>query len=485
LPTELAASFVLPDGMELVEAREEADLRLEPGGGRPISQWTFALAAAFPELTDEVSLAQVKQLWAAGVPVGEEGRALLVEERTRTAFTVLWGQPSNAVRALPAGELLDAAWRERTAWAIVPFEQLEPRWKVLAVDGQSPLRKDFDAQAYGLQITFSLDGPPELVERVLGQTSSELVKARNRRADRLTTIILTGTTSLVRATAGLMEMHGMDYPARDIGSWLRQADILHISNEIAFAKNCPAPLPHSGLRFCSQERYIELMEAIGTDVVDLAGDHLNDWGPEALLNTIDLYHQRGWQTFGGGINLEEGKQPALFVHNGNKIALIGCNYKLPGYASANSVTPGAVHCAPAWLYPAIQKLKADGYLPVVTLQDDEYMEAIARPKLREDFHGAVEAGAALVSGTHSHQPQAFDFHKGVFIHYGLGNLFFDQINSWETTDQAFIDRHVIYEGRHIGTEVLTTIFVDFARPRPMTVGERRTLLKMIFQASGW
>jgi poly-gamma-glutamate synthesis protein (capsule biosynthesis protein) len=451
--------------------------------------WTYALAAPFPTLSDETTFEDLKALWHEGKAIGEEGKKLLVDENTLQVFTALWGKPSTAVVLAPTSSLLDRAWQEKTTWAILPFEQLEPRWKVLILDGQSPIHKDFDPGRYPLQVPVSLSGDPTIAAQIAGEHGPNSLTPRimpgNRQADRLTTVILTGTTSLVRATAALMELHGMDYPAQDIGPWLRTADILQISNEIAFAKNCPSPLPHSGLLFCSQERYIQLLETIGTRVVDLSGDHLDDYGPEALINTIQLYHQRGWQTYGGGLNIEAGRQPALFENNVNKIAFLGCNYKQPGYSTASATSPGAVHCDPAWLYPAIQKLKSAGYLVIVTLQDDEYMEAIARPKLKTDFRGAADAGAAIVSGTQSHQPQAFDFRNGVFIHYGLGNLFFDQIHSWETTNEAFVDRHVIYNNRVISTEVLTTIFVDFARPRPMTPEERRTLLKMIFAASGW
>ena len=481
----MAASFHLPEGVEKASSAETASLRLEPGTVRAVSVWTYALVAPFPTLSDETTLQALKDLWSHGTPIGDEGQSLLVDPSTADVFSGEWGKPSDKVRVFGTGGILDTAWRERTDWAILPFENLEPRWKVIALDGQSPVRKEFDPRTYPLQIPFSLNGDPKLAETILASSSTNLVAGTNRRADRLTSVILTGTTSLVRATAALMELHGMDYPAQDIGDLLRGADILHISNEIAFARNCPSPLPHTGLVFCSQERYIQLLEDIGTKVIDLSGDHLNDYGPDALRFTIDLYHQRGWQTYGGGLNTEAGKQPALFEHNGNKIAFLGCNYKAVGYSSASATEPGAVHCDPAWLYPAIQKLKAEGYLVIVTLQDDEYMEAIARTKLQEDFRSAIDAGAALVSGTQSHQPQAFDFRNGAWIHYGLGNLFFDQIHSWETTDQAFIDHIVIYNGKHISTELTTTIFVDFARPRFMTLEERQKLLKLIFKASGW
>jgi predicted nucleic acid-binding protein len=54
----------------------------------------------------------------------------------------------------------------------------------------------------------------------------------------LTVLAMTGVTALVRATASRMEAKGITYPARDIGDWLRQADVTHISNEVSFADAC-------------------------------------------------------------------------------------------------------------------------------------------------------------------------------------------------------------------------------------------------------
>ena len=53
-----------------------------------------------------------------------------------------------------------------TSWAIIPFEELDPRWKVLTIDGQSPVRKDFDSATYPLSIPFSLLRKSELATRV-------------------------------------------------------------------------------------------------------------------------------------------------------------------------------------------------------------------------------------------------------------------------------------------------------------------------------
>jgi poly-gamma-glutamate synthesis protein (capsule biosynthesis protein) len=115
----------------------------------------------------------------------------------------------------------------------------------------------------------------------------------------------------------------------------------------------------------------------------------------------------------------------------------------------------------------------------------------------------AEAGAVIVSGSQAHQPQAMEFYpeetpaeagtglqtrpysKGAFIHYGLGNLFFDQYDVSQACRQAFVDRHVFYDNRYISTELLPMMFVDYARPRPMTSDEEAELLHSVFSASGW
>jgi poly-gamma-glutamate synthesis protein (capsule biosynthesis protein) len=489
LPDALKSTFKLPNNLTQTNSQKEADFQITIGETHPISTWIFALAAPFPTVTDDITADELRTLWNKGSIQSEEIKEILVDSSTLASFEAIWGQPSSAVRTLPANKLLDEAWAKRTSWAIIPFEQLEPRWKVIAVDGQSPIQKAFDLNRYPLKITYSLTGDATQVNTLLEEygpaTPTPLLASTNRSLDKLTTVVLTGVTALVRGTAALMENKGMEYPATDLGPLLRDADILHISNEVPFAVNCPPPFDWVGLVFCSDPRYIALLDSIQPDVIELSGDHLSDWGPDAMLYTLQLYRDRGWKYYGGGANITEAEQPALFEQNGNKIAFIGCNYKDKGYATASASTPGAVHCDPSWLYPAIEQVKAEGYLPIVTFQDQEFYEFIADPKLQADFRGAADAGAVIVSGSQAHQPQAFEFDNGSLLHYGLGNLFFDQVYSFPNTDKAFIDRHIIYDGRYISTELITIKFVDYARARLMTPQERQSLLQAVFSASGW
>ncbi len=483
LPAALQKNLALPPEVVLVDQPEKAALRLEPGDQQPVSRWVYALAAAFDTELQGVTSDDLKNTWSGKPGASLAGQPLLVDESTQAVFTALWGAPAaGAVKVLSAPAMLDYAWSHNPAIALLPFESLEPRWKVLEVDGQSPLRKEFDPAKYALSVPVSLVGPDATNRQVIAAQ----IPPSNRDPHKLTVVAMTGVTALVRATAFTMEQRGILYPGRDVRDWLRDADLVHVSNEVPFAKDCPFPNPvQPDMRFCSDARYIQLLEDIGTNIVELTGDHFQDWGTNAMLYTLDLYRQRGWQYYGGGANLAEGRKALLVENNGNRLAFIGCNGKGGSYAQASDTHPGAVVCDYPWMAKEVARLRKAGYLPIVTFQYFEYYTYKAQPNQERDFRLMADAGAVIVSGSQAHQPQAMEFRNGAFIHYGLGNLFFDQYDVSQACRQAFIDHHVFYDGRYIGTELLPILFVDYARPRPMTPGERDDLLRTVFRASGW
>jgi hypothetical protein len=260
--------FAMVSGLLLAADDVSATVRLDVSqlSDSRSATWIYALVAPFPTTTDSVSLADIQNDWAGAATGPFAGRPLWMDEPTLSAFSALWGAPAaGSVRVAVADQLVDSTWAERPAWAIVPFEVLEPRWKVLSVDDQSPVHNDFNAASYPLKISFSL------------QPAVFPLLPTNRDPNKLTVLAMTGVTALVRATADRMESHGVLYPGEEIRTVLRAADITHISNEVSFMEGCPAPDPFTNsLQFCSDPRYIALLEDVGTDVVELTGNHLLD-----------------------------------------------------------------------------------------------------------------------------------------------------------------------------------------------------------------
>jgi hypothetical protein len=496
LPETLRNSLVLPAGVSLAQAPEPAYLHLvagEAGALAPLlSRWVYALVAPFPTIAEGVSAAELRQAWQGEAAGPFAGQPLLMESSTRAALVSVWGEPgAGAVQVLPGDELVNYSWENRPSWGILPFEALEPRWKVLQVEGVSPLWKGFDPESYALTIHFGLIKAGESAAAFPEfQPDSLGLPETNRDPALLTTVALTGVTALVRATAFTMRRNGLLYPGGDVREILRDADIAHISNEIPFDPGCPPPDPtQAGLVFCSDPSYIELLRDIGTDIVELTGDHFADHGPDAMRYTLKMYEEEGWPYYGGGYNLEDGRQARTFEHNGNRIAFIGCNAKKDNhyYATARADNPGAVACDFDWMDSQISQLKAQGYLVIVTFQDDEYYTYAGLPDQVRDSQNVIDAGAVIASGSQAHHPQGMQLYQGGFIHFGLGNLFFDQWGQCQDLgcDYAFIDRHVFYAGRYVSVELLPIRFIDFARPRPMTPEEAAVLLQKVFSASGW
>ncbi len=454
------------------------------------AQWIYALVAPFPTVADGVTLDELKQTWGGASAGPFAGRPLWMAESTLAAFTARWGVPApGSVRTAPADELLAAAWSDMPSWAIIPFEEVEPRWKVLTVDGQSPLRKDFKDWDYPLQVTFTLTNlqPANLQPSNLPAFQ---LSTTNRDPSRLTTVLMTGVTALVRATAYTMNVKGVLYPGEAVRDWLREADIAHISNEIPFYGGCPSPDPgQDALVFCSDPRYIDLLTDLGTDVVELTGNHFADYGANAMFETLAIYNEKGIPYYGGGADAEDARKPLLLEVNGNKIAFIGCNKPDTGaYPTATATRPGAAACDYDYMTAQIESLRARGYFPIVTFQ---YVETDVHQPFEQqvqDFRLMAQAGAQIVSGSQAHLPQVMEFYEGAFIHYGLGNLFFDQMGlpgAGSPKQREFLDRHVFYDGRYLGVELLTTLLEDFARPRPMTPEERAAFLDFYFSESDW
>jgi poly-gamma-glutamate synthesis protein (capsule biosynthesis protein) len=477
-----------PDLFVTAPSAEEADVQVVLGDASDTSllaEWVYVVVAPFSTLTDEVVWADVTGSWS-GTPAGPfADRPLMMDEGTHDTLTSFLGSSlEGAVSILPSDQLVDVAWAARPSWAIVPFDQLEPRWKVLRVDGASVLDKEMDTAAYPLVVRVGVSGTERGVAKLLETLGGSLA---NRDPAKMTVLAMTGVTALARCTATTMEQRGVTYPGEGIRDWLLEPDITHISNEVSFAENCPPPACVATMMFCSSPRYIELVEDLDIDVVELTGNHLLDWGVEPMRNTLRMLEERSIPYFGGGWHLTQAQSPLVLTHGPHSFGFVGCNPVGPDSDWATGDRPGSAPCPGydyAWLISRIQGLREQGAIPIVTLQYWEFDRFEPTPQQRADFRALSEAGAVIVSGSQAHHPQAFDFQGSAFIHYGLGNTFFDQTQMLEYRE-SFVDLHVFHDGRHVSTELLTAMRDDYAKPRPMTPEEREAFLRAAFAASGW
>ena len=69
------------------------------------------------------------------------------------------------------------AWASQPAWAIVPFEDLTPRWKVLHVNGLDLFDRHTDLSQYPLVVHFGVSGDSQVVAAFNKMTAGASVSA--------------------------------------------------------------------------------------------------------------------------------------------------------------------------------------------------------------------------------------------------------------------------------------------------------------------
>jgi hypothetical protein len=503
VPDEIAGSVtsqLTGAGFVQADVSDGASLQVTlnaASGAALTAQWVYALVAPFPTLPDGVAWQDLQAYWqgsASTLPGFDAPPRIIITQNVADLLTSRLGVAGASasvtiIADAQADQLIDQAWSTRPSISVIPFDRLDPRWKVLAIDGKSPLDKTLDTSSYQLTVPIGVIASDEAASQAAGLLqSSGAWPATNRDPARITVVVMTGVTALTRATAYFMELKGIDYPAKNILPFFADADILHTSNEVSFTPKCPPPDPVGDETFCSSPKYFDLLKTIGLDIVELTGNHNNDYGTAPSSYSLDLYDQAGIAYYGGGRDLADATTPRILTApDGTRIAFVGCNSAGPYKAWATESTPGAAPCDD---WTGIQKTIADlkagnqADLVIATLQYVELPRYTPSEQQRIDFEALATAGADIVSGSQAHQPMGFSFKSGSFIHFGVGNLFFDQMDYVENR-QMFADKYILYQGQLTSVELFTGMMEDYSQPRPMTPEERTDFLKLIFTENGW
>jgi poly-gamma-glutamate synthesis protein (capsule biosynthesis protein) len=487
LGERLAAAGPLPDGrvIKLVDAGQdaEASILLRPAQSDDVAvlaERVFVVVAPFATLQDEIALDTLRKRWAG------DGQPLFMTDEAAALLTPVLGEDHAQIVSIDG--LLAELKATPGALGVLPFDQLNPTYKVLNLDGFNPVDNRFSSDGYPLAVQVVVQG--EASDDVADVLAGAIEPMTNRDPDKLTTLVMTGVTAMARVTAKRMEQKGYTYPAKVIGPELSAADITHISNEIPFIEGCKVNASADNLKFCSKPEYWAALEAVGTDIVGLSGNHVNDFGRKGAQQSLAFYKDNGIPVYGSGLNEEEACKPLLLEDHGNTFAFIAALAYQPARAWATKTEPGACYYYKnkEKILNMIQDLSQQVDIVAVELQFYETYKPYPTQKQVREFRELRDAGADIVTGVQSHVPQALepygdsDAGGAGIIAYGLGNFFFDQMWSQETRDELYL-RHTIYDGKLIHTEILTGVLYDYAQPRWATPKQRARILNRIFKAA--
>ena len=396
-----------------------------------------------------------------------------------------------------AGAVVDHVSRAPGAMGLVPWNEVGPRVKVLAVGGESLLEPGAE----------SPEGYPLRSDNTTVPDAGELRR-----------LVVGGDVVLDRGQNYMVIQQGMglDFPldggyaavtsrypepsdysetgvihqftaertggAGEVREYLRGADLTLANFENPVIRD--AVWHPEDTTFTGDLRLLPILRQGGIDGVTLGNNHILDAGASGLEETMGHLDDAGIAHAGAGMDLAEAREPMVFDLEGTKVGVL--SYQgVPSYdwAWATETAPGTAPITEEVMREDVERLRDDVDLVVVMPHWGKEYVATPEPWQVEYAHAAVDAGADIFVGGHAHWPKGVEVYEGKPIFYGVGNFLLDQSWSEETSTGIFAEI-TLYGDRPIQLRPVPFIILDYAQPNflvPDGGGDRS--LRKIFAAS--
>jgi poly-gamma-glutamate capsule biosynthesis protein CapA/YwtB (metallophosphatase superfamily) len=215
----------------------------------------------------------------------------------------------------------------------------------------------------------------------------------------------------------------------------RTADIAMVNLE------CPVTTRGSRQKkpftFRMHPRFLPALSRAGISIVNLANNHIYDFGPLGLFDTISYLDSAGIEYVGAGRDRSEAHRPVVRQIKGKRIGFLG--YYGGGEApAAGKNTPGVAHRSLSLMVNDILALRPKVDYIVVNLHWGTEKAEHPEQWQMEQARALIDAGADAIIGHHPHVLQGIERYKHGVVAYSLGNLIFGG-NSRHTYDTAVFE----------------------------------------------
>jgi poly-gamma-glutamate synthesis protein (capsule biosynthesis protein) len=241
-----------------------------------------------------------------------------------------------------------------------------------------------------------------------------------------------------------------------------------LAADIEFA-NLETPITERGAKtvktwnFRSKPRDLKIVRAAGITVVNIANNHVWDYGLAGFLDTLKYLEKDGWTYVGGGHDRAAAEEVRLFEFEGLTVGIVGLTSTHPEAAWAGKNKPGVAYSDYDRMAGIVGRAKARCDVLVVSFHGGTELADDANDIQKAVAHAAIDAGADLFLGHHPHVLQAVELYKGKPILYSLGNFLF--VSPTPTTRPEIVVRALLAKN---GVRRLDLIPLDgnWGRPKP-------------------
>lgn len=220
---------------------------------------------------------------------------------------------------------------------------------------------------------------------------------------------------------------------------MQQADLMCLNMEFCLSST-GSPMPGKAYTFRADPAHMEILRELGTDLVNLANNHVYDYGEEAFVDMLSILEAEEMPYVGAGSDGTDAQAPYYAEIDGKTIAIVSATraekYILTPEATEES--PGVFRC-----YDMEQVLEVVGeakeqadFVIAYIHWGTEYSEALEEAQTT-GARALIDAGADVVLGAHPHCLQGVEFYEGKPVLYSLGNYWFNE----KTLDSVLVKLH--------------------------------------------
>jgi poly-gamma-glutamate capsule biosynthesis protein CapA/YwtB (metallophosphatase superfamily) len=239
----------------------------------------------------------------------------------------------------------------------------------------------------------------------------------------------------------------------------------------------------AGFNFSADPALIEGLSNAGIDWVSLANNHIGNAGAQGILDTLANLDTWGIAHGGAEANLDAAREATLLDAGGITVGILGYDTIKPAYAATAS-KPGSNEMSAARVSEDVAAARAAGAQLVIVFPHwgTEYSATTTATQQRL-AHAAVDAGADLVIGSHTHWAGGIEVYKGRPIFYSLGDFVFN-IQRSEQTEESYLLELTFSGTRLVQVALHPFLILDQSQPNLLDpAGSGKVVLRQVFGAS--
>ena len=200
-----------------------------------------------------------------------------------------------------------------------------------------------------------------------------------------------------------IQERGFAYPFSGVIDLFSTDDLTIVNLEGTFTDSKKAK--DKPFAFRAPPAFAEIVKLGSVEAVNIANNHINDFGPAGKADTVAALDLFGIGHFGNG-------ELAIYEVNGIRIGMTGYTY--PHWNTLQNLAERDI--------PVLRALGCD--IIVLSIHAGEEEQYKTSETLKRIFRGAVDLGVDIVFGHHPHVLQGVEVYQGKPIFYSLGNFAF-------------------------------------------------------------